>query len=257
MTTEDWVLVVDQGTTSTRAIVFDSGNRIRASARRSLTPLYPRPGWVEQDPEEIWRTVAECMSEAWAACGADSRRIGAIGIANQRETTLVWDRVTGRPVVQRHCLAGPADRETVRRARRSRPRRRGCAAHRTADRSLFFGHQASLDPRRTAGCAARRARLRHRRQLSAVAPDRRQRPRHRRHERRAHLAVRHPPSRVVRHLARSVRRPAVDSARSPGTRRDRSGCANRGCWGVRSPSPPWPEISTRRSWARGVSPRRR
>lgn len=98
MTTEDWVLVVDQGTTSTRAIVFDPRNRIRASAARSLAPLYPRPGWIEQDPEEIWRTVVECVSEAWAACGADSRRIGAIGIANQRETTLVWDRVTGRPL---------------------------------------------------------------------------------------------------------------------------------------------------------------
>ena len=92
----DWILVVDQGTTSTRAIVFDSENRRRAVARRALTPVYPRPGEVEHDPEEIWRTARDCMREAVAACSADAARLAAVGIANQRETTLLWDRASGR-----------------------------------------------------------------------------------------------------------------------------------------------------------------
>ncbi len=98
MTDDAWVLAVDQGTTSTRALVFDAAGRRRAAASRNLTQIYPEPGWVEHDPEEIWRTALECMREAYAACGGDAGRIAAVGIANQRETTLLWDRDTGRPV---------------------------------------------------------------------------------------------------------------------------------------------------------------
>jgi glycerol kinase len=88
-----YVLAIDQGTTSTRAILFDeSGNACRM-AQRALTQHHPRPGWVEHDPEEIWRSVLDTCREA-AAGG----RIAAIGIADQRETTLLWERKTGRPV---------------------------------------------------------------------------------------------------------------------------------------------------------------
>ncbi|HVH74775.1 MAG TPA: glycerol kinase GlpK [Stellaceae bacterium] len=88
-----YVLAIDQGTTSTRAILFDeSGNACRI-AQRALTQHHPRPGWVEHDPEEIWRSVVDTCREA-AAGG----RIAAIGIADQRETTLLWERKTGRPV---------------------------------------------------------------------------------------------------------------------------------------------------------------
>jgi glycerol kinase len=89
------VLALDQGTTSSRAILFDRGGAIRASAQREITQRYPKPGWVEHDPEEIWesqRAVMEEAAEGRAGC------VAAIGITNQRETAIVWDRATGEPV---------------------------------------------------------------------------------------------------------------------------------------------------------------
>ncbi len=95
MTGSAYVLAIDQGTTSTRAILFDAAGRARSSAQVELTQHYPRPGWVEHDPEEIWRaTVTTCREAAAAADGP----IAAIGVANQRETTLLWERASGRPV---------------------------------------------------------------------------------------------------------------------------------------------------------------
>ena len=90
-----YVLAIDQGTTSTRAILFDENGRARASAQRALTQHHPRPGWVEHDPEEIWRSVLDTCREAAAAADGS---IAAIGIADQRETSLLWERGSGRPV---------------------------------------------------------------------------------------------------------------------------------------------------------------
>ena len=90
-----YVLAIDQGTTSTRAILFDASGRARSTAQIELTQLHPRPGWVEHDPEEIWRSVVSTCREVAAAADGP---IAAIGITNQRETTLFWDRATGRPV---------------------------------------------------------------------------------------------------------------------------------------------------------------
>jgi glycerol kinase len=91
----DYLLAIDQGTTSTRAILFDAVGGIHHIARRELRQIYPQPGWVEHDPEEIWQaTVATCREAIAAADGA----IAAIGITNQRETTVLWDRRDGRPV---------------------------------------------------------------------------------------------------------------------------------------------------------------
>jgi glycerol kinase len=95
MTGRAHILAIDQGTTSTRAILFDPTGHIRSQAQIELTQYYPRPGWVEHDPEEIWRSVVSTAHEAAAAADAP---IAAIGIANQRETTILWDRTTGRPV---------------------------------------------------------------------------------------------------------------------------------------------------------------
>jgi glycerol kinase len=92
----DYLLAIDQGTTSTRAILFDAAGTPRHTARRELRQIYPRPGWVEHDPEEIWNAVVATCREAIAA--ADGRSVAAIGIANQRETTVLWERATGRPV---------------------------------------------------------------------------------------------------------------------------------------------------------------
>ena len=92
---ETLVLAIDQGTTSTRAIMFDAAGRVRSSAQIALTQLHPRPGWVEHDPEEIWRSVVSTSRQVIAAA---DRPIAAIGIANQRETAVLWERATGRPV---------------------------------------------------------------------------------------------------------------------------------------------------------------
>jgi glycerol kinase len=94
----DHVLAIDQGTTSTRAIVFDSGASPVAGAQRELTQHYPRPGWVEHDPEEIWQSVLATARDAIAQSGIEASRIAGIGIANQRETAIVWDRSTGEPI---------------------------------------------------------------------------------------------------------------------------------------------------------------
>jgi len=94
----DWSLALDQGTTSSRAIVFDGKARQMASKTREFRQIYPRPGWVEHDPWDIWRSQRECLEEAVKQTGPDAGRIAAIGITNQRETAVVWDRRTGEPV---------------------------------------------------------------------------------------------------------------------------------------------------------------
>ena len=88
------ILAIDQGTTSSRAIVFDAGGDICAVAQREFAQHYPRPGWVEHDPEEIWRTTVSVCREALDAAGP----VAAIGITNQRETTLLWDRDSGEAI---------------------------------------------------------------------------------------------------------------------------------------------------------------
>ena len=90
------ILSIDQGTTSTRAIIFDSAQRPLAVAQQEMPQIYPKPGWVEHDPEAIWRAVVATTREALARSGLPARSIAGIGIANQRETTLLWDRATGR-----------------------------------------------------------------------------------------------------------------------------------------------------------------
>jgi glycerol kinase len=92
------ILALDQGTTSSRAIVFDAGGAVLAIAQREFTQIFPQPGWVEHDPEEIWATQIAVAEEAIGRAGATARDVAAIGITNQRETTVVWDRATGRPV---------------------------------------------------------------------------------------------------------------------------------------------------------------
>lgn len=93
---EDLVVAIDQGTSSTRAILLDQNLDVVASAARAVNCDYPQPGWVEQDPEELVRTVCEVLQEVVSAAGVDPRRLAAIGIANQTETLIVWDRGTGR-----------------------------------------------------------------------------------------------------------------------------------------------------------------
>ena len=94
----DHLLAIDQGTTSTRAILFDRDARLVASAQRELKQHYPQIGWVEHDPEDIWNDALAVSLEALAQSGVDLSRVAAIGITNQRETVLVWNRKTGVPI---------------------------------------------------------------------------------------------------------------------------------------------------------------
>lgn len=93
-----FILAIDQGTTSSRAILFDHDGGIRAVAQREFTQFFPQPGWVEHDANEIWSTQAGVMMECVAKAGASFNQIAAIGITNQRETTVLWDRETSEPV---------------------------------------------------------------------------------------------------------------------------------------------------------------
>ncbi|MFI4954004.1 MAG: FGGY family carbohydrate kinase, partial [Burkholderiales bacterium] len=87
-----FVLALDQGTTSSRAIVFDHAGAIRGAAQKEFRQMFPQPGWVEHDPTEIWATQSGVVAEALAAARIGAGDIAAIGITNQRETTLLWDR---------------------------------------------------------------------------------------------------------------------------------------------------------------------
>ena len=95
---DQFVLALDQGTTSSRAVVFDHTGNIVSVAQKEFHQIYPKAGWVEHDPQEIWSTQAGVAAEAVAKMGMDGKAIAAIGITNQRETTIVWERDSGRPI---------------------------------------------------------------------------------------------------------------------------------------------------------------
>jgi glycerol kinase len=98
--TERVVAAIDQGTTSTRCLLFNRAGRMVAVAQREHRQHYPRPGWVEHDAEEIWRNVARVVPAALKRAGLGPGNIVALGIANQRETTVIWDRRSGVPLAR-------------------------------------------------------------------------------------------------------------------------------------------------------------
>ena len=95
---EKYLLALDQGTTSSRAIIFDKEGHIKAKAQKEFTQLFPQPGWVEHNPKEIWQSQSAVIVEAMTKMGITEESIAGIGITNQRETTIVWDAETGEPV---------------------------------------------------------------------------------------------------------------------------------------------------------------
>src|SRR3954464_7612723 len=105
------ILALDQGTTSSRAIIFDQAGAIQAVAQREFKQIFPQAGWVEHDPREIWSSQLEVAREVLAKAGLKARDVNAIGITNQRETTLLWDRATGEPI---HNAIVWQDRRTAR-----------------------------------------------------------------------------------------------------------------------------------------------
>src|SRR5256885_6286592 len=92
------ILALDQGTTSSRAILFDHGGHIVKVAQKEFRQIYPKAGWVEHDPAEIWESQRSVAAEAAKAAGISAKDIAAIGITNQRETNVVWDRKSGQPI---------------------------------------------------------------------------------------------------------------------------------------------------------------
>lgn len=98
MSEKRFVLTIDQGTTSSRAILFDRSSAIRGVAQQPITQHFPKSGWVDHDPNEIWESVRGCVGQALASARATLDDVAAVGITNQRETTIVWDRNTGEPV---------------------------------------------------------------------------------------------------------------------------------------------------------------
>ncbi|WP_069130620.1 glycerol kinase GlpK [Rhodohalobacter halophilus] len=95
---EQYILALDQGTTSSRAIVFNKKGEIVSTAQKEFRQIYPQPGWVEHDAQEIWSTQAGTAAEAVASAGINGKALSGIGITNQRETTVVWDRESGQPI---------------------------------------------------------------------------------------------------------------------------------------------------------------
>ena len=162
-----YILALDQGTTSSRAIVFDHDGAIRAVAQKEFTQIFPQAGWVEHDPQEIWASqigvAVEALGRAQAARRATSP---PIGITNQRETTIVWDRETGEPI---HNAIVWQDRRTAdfcERLKADGAGRLDPGEDRPAHRRVFLGQQDPLDARPRPG----RARTRRRRHSSRSAP---------------------------------------------------------------------------------------
>lgn len=93
-----YIMAFDQGTTSSRCIIFDKSGKIKSMAAKEFTQIYPRPGWVEHDPMEIWSSQISVATEAMAKLGIEAGEISSIGITNQRETTIVWNKNTGQPI---------------------------------------------------------------------------------------------------------------------------------------------------------------
>ena len=98
MSVASYIGAIDQGTTSTRFTVFDRSGRAVATAQKEHEQIYPQPGWVEHDPQEIWRRTGEVIADALAQGNIRPSDLAAVGITNQRETTVVWNKKTGEPV---------------------------------------------------------------------------------------------------------------------------------------------------------------
>ena len=140
------LIAIDQGTTSSRAIVFRPNLTVAGLAQEEFPQIFPRSGWVEHDPEDLWRTTVTTLRAALDKAGVGADEIGAIGITNQRETVVIWDRASGRAI---HNAIVWQDRAHGRYLRADARRGAGAddrGAHRPAARPVFLGDEGRLDP---------------------------------------------------------------------------------------------------------------
>ena len=214
-----FVAAIDQGTTSTRVILFDRDGQIAALDQREHEQIHPQAGWVEHDPLEIWQRTQEVIAGALAGAGATAGDIAAIGITNQRETAVLWDRETGEPlhnaIVWQDTRTAALVRELAGEQGPDRLRER-CRA---AALDLLLGPEGRVDARlgarRARARRGRRAGLRHDRHLAAVEPDGRRSARDRRDQREPHDADGPADARLARAEPRADRHPALAAARDP------------------------------------------
>ena len=171
----DHVVSIDQGTTSTRAIVFDHAGLPVGSGQLEHRQIFPKAGWVEHDAVEIWKNTREVIGLALGNANLTRHDVVAVGITNQRETAVVWDKATGKPVHNAIVWQDTRTQEHHRPHRRRRPRPLQ-AAHRPAARDLLLGEQDRVDPRqrrwRPRPRRGGRTAVRHHRHVAALEPDR-------------------------------------------------------------------------------------
>ena len=147
-----YVMALDAGTTSNRCILFNEKGEVCSAAQREFRQYFPKPGWVEHDADEIWASMLGVAVEAMSRIGASAENIAAIGITNQRETAIVWDKNTGEPVYRaivwqcrrtaEYCdrLAVPPDGGVLRFPEGKGADRKIPPEDRAGDRRLFFGN---------------------------------------------------------------------------------------------------------------------
>ena len=193
---EKYIMAIDQGTTGSRVLIVNAAGRIMANAYAEFAQIYPRPGWVEHDAEVIWGTVRTLMGRALAAAALTADRIAALGITNQRETTVLWDRKTLAPVhnaIVWQCRRSAGICETLKAAGLEATFRERTGLLLDA---YFSGTKLKWLLDEVAGLRARarvrRAGLRHGRQLADCAAHRRPSSRHGLHECLAYADVQHP-----------------------------------------------------------------
>ena len=220
---EQFVAAIDQGTTSTRCMIFNRDGRVVAVDQKEHEQIFPRAGWVEHNAKEIWANTREVTAGALAKADLQASDIVAVGITNQRETALVWDKNTGEPVYNAIVWQDTRTDAIAKRARRPRRRRRAVQGQgRAAARHLLLRAEGRLDPRERRGRPGEgrggRPGVRQHGHLADLEHDRwpRGRPAHHRPDQRlAHHA--HGPRHAV--LGRGHRRgdgdPAVDAAGDP------------------------------------------
>jgi glycerol kinase len=257
------VVAIDQGTTGSTVLILDEELRVRGRGYQEYRQIYPQPGWVEHDPEDIWGSVTAPLGKALAT-RAWPASIAAIGITNQRETSMLWERASGKAL---HNAIVWQDRRTADRCAQLKAAGREArvrAADRPHARPVLLGHQARVAARSRVGAARRapsprRAGVRHHRHLPGVAAHRRRGPRHRRHQRLAHAAARSQHAGLVRRAAdallgvptRAAADRVVNSSGVLGTTRGVPGLPD----GL--PIAAWPATSRPRCSARPASRRAR